>query len=166
MVQVNFFDKAYFTETARNDEDFRIIDPSNGQPAHTTDGDEYQAIVKNPKRHVLLFVPIDHNMDIRQADGNLESTCDGMLFEGKEYLAFVELKDVASSWVTEAVGQLINTIMLFKMNHYFEDFKRRYAYAANRQHPVFHYSLKETMQQFKKDTSFNLRISNTIEINY
>lgn len=166
MSQINFFDKAYFTEKARDDEEFRIFDPSNGQPATTTTDNFYQAVVKNPNRHILQFVAIDHNMDIRKTDGELESTCDGMLFEEKEYLAFVELKDVASGWVSEAVGQLSNTIRLFKENHYYEDHKRRYAYAANSQHPIFHYSLKEMMQHFKADTNFNLRLTNIIDVNF
>ncbi|MBR3711304.1 MAG: hypothetical protein IKM99_10170 [Bacteroidales bacterium] len=166
MSQVNFFDKAYITEEPRDDAEFRIFDPGNGKLAQTTIGSQFQAIVKNPYKYVLQFVAIDHNMDIRNNDGNLESTCDGMLFQEKEYLAFIELKDVASSWVTEAIGQLSNTIKLFKENHYFADYKRRYAYASNCQHPVFHYSLKETMQHFKKDTHFNLRITNTIDVNY
>lgn len=167
MTKINFFDKSYRTESARDDAEFGLFDPDNSLPAiTTTDGIHYQALVHNPSRHILDFVAIDHNIVFVKPDGNQESTCDAMLFDGTEYLAFVELKDVASSWVTEAVGQLENTILLFKKSHYYKDFKRRYAYAANRQHPVFHYSLKEEMQRFRNDTDFLLRIKNTLEINY
>lgn len=166
MAAINFFDTTYRIESARDDTEFGLLDPGNNLPAVICDSNQGQAVVYNSKKHLLDFVAIDHNIVILKPDGNLESTCDAMLFDKKEFLVFVELKDVASGWVTEAVGQLENTIRLFKENHYYEDFKRRYAYAANRQHPTFHYSLKEEMQRFKNDTDFHLRISNAIKISY
>lgn len=165
MANINFFDRAYLTEATRTDVEFGICDPGNAQPAHTTtDPQLYQARVNNPAGATLQFVPIDHNLDIRRANGELESTCDGMLYEGTSYLAFVELKDKETSWASEAVEQLRTTISLFAANHNRDDFKRRYAYAANIKHPFFHKSFKEVMQQFTAETKFVLRFGTVVNV--
>ena len=153
MANINFFDRAYLTEAARTDVEFGICDPGNAQPAHTTtDPQLYQARVNNPAGA------------IRRANGELESTCDGMLYEGTSYLAFVELKDKETSWASEAVEQLRTTISLFAANHNRDDFKRRYAYAANIKHPFFHKSFKEVMQQFTAETKFVLRFGTVVNV--
>lgn len=165
MASINFFDKKFQQETARTEVEFGIVDPDGSQKAFTTlDHKLFQAVVVNENRHPIQFVAIDHNMGIKKANGDDESTCDGMLYVGKRYLAFVELKDEMSGWISDAVGQLENTISIFAANHYIADFERRYAYAANKQHPSFAYSHKEMMQQFKNDTDFNLRIQNKIVV--
>ena len=167
MTKINFFDAAYVKEAAKNDKEFGIYDPGNSQPALTTkDLKLYQATVLNPQGHSLQFVPVDHNMDIRRANGEQESTCDGMMYDNKEYLSFIELKDKDQGWASEAVDQLRNTISLFGLNHNIFDFKRRRAYAVNVQHPVFHRSFKQVMQQFKAETKFVLRYETRIEVNY
>lgn len=143
MAKINFFDGAYMKEAARNDTEFGIYDPGNSRPALTTrDSQLYQAIVYNPFGHTLQFVPVDHNMDIRRANGEQESSCDGMMYDNQDYLVFIELKDKEHGWASEAVDQLRTTISLFSSNHNILDFKRRRAHAVNVQHPVFHRSFK------------------------
>ena len=165
MAKINFFDRAYLKESARTDLEFGIYDPGNAQPAlTTTDPQLCQAKVKNPMAKTLQFVPIDYNFDIRRANGELESTCDGMLYEGTSYLAFVELKDKESSWASEAVEQLRTTISIFVENHNKEAFKRRFAYAVNTKHPNFHKSFKEVMQQFTSETKFVLRFQTDVNV--
>ena len=165
MANINFFDKAYLTEAARTDVEFGICDPGNAQPEFTTiDSPLYQAKVNNPTAQILQFVPIDHNFNIRRANGDLESTCDGMLYNDTTYLAFIELKDKESGWASEAVEQLRTTIVYFAANHNRDDFKRRYAYAANVKHPNFHKSFKEVMQQFFAETKFILRFGTVVNV--
>lgn len=167
MAKINFFDITFQKETARTDCEFGIYDPGNNQPAFTTtDVNLYQAVVHNPLCHSLLFVAVDHNMDLQRPNGDLESTCDGMMFDDHQYLSFVELKDKGGKWANEAVGQLKNTIRLFTANHRLEDFQRRYAYAVNVQHPVFNRSFKQIMQQFKTETKFVLRMGRIIKVSY
>ncbi len=165
MANINFFDRAYITEATRTDVEFGICDPGNAQPAFTTVNPQlYQTKVYNPTAQVLQFVPIDHNLNIRRANGDLESTCDGMLYSDTTYLAFIELKDKESSWASEAVEQLRTTIGYFAANHNRGNFKRRYAYASNVKRPYFHKSFKEVMQQFFAETRFILRFGTVVKI--
>lgn len=167
MANINFFDKKLRLEATRTDMEFGIVDPGQSKPAFTTlDQNLYQAIVTNGKGHPIQFVAIDHNMCIKKANGkDDESTCDGMLYVDKRYLAFLELKDVMSGWIKDAVDQLENTINIFATNHYITDFDIRLAFAANKQHPNFAYSHKEMMLQFKNNTKFILRVQNAIIVN-
>lgn len=165
MASFNFFDKKFRQEAARTDSEFGIVDPGQSRPAFTTlDKGLFQARVFNQNGNPVQFVAIDHNMGIKRTNGNDESTCDGMLYVDKRYLAFVELKDEMSGWISDAVGQLGNTINIFAANHYITDFGIRLAFAANKQHPNFAYSHKEMMQQFKNDTKFVLRVQNHIVV--
>ncbi len=165
MAQINFFDKAYLTEPARTDVEFGVCDPGDSKPAFTTiDPQLYQARIENPLAKTIQFVPVDHNLDIRRTNGDLESTCDGMLYESPAYIAFIELKDKESGWASEAVEQLGNTIGIFSLNHNIAGFRRRFAYAANCKHPYFHRSFKEVMQRFTAETKFVLRFGTVIKI--
>ena len=167
MARWNFFDLAYQLEGSRTDEVFGIFDPGNDRPACTTSNpDLYQAVVCNPHQRALQFVPIDHNLNIRRSNGDLESTCDGMMYDGNDYLAFIELKDKDQGWASEAEGQLRTTISLFKANHGDSRFRQRCTYAVNVRHPFFHPSFKQVMQQFKSQTGFILRFGRKIVVNY
>lgn len=167
MVKVNFFDVAFQREAVRSDKEFGIYDPGNNQPAlTTTDASLYQAIVQNPRCHTLQFVAVDHNMGIQRSNGDTERTCDGMMFDGHQYLSFVELKDKDHGWASEAVEQLKTTIGIFAANHRQEGFQRHYAYAVNVKHPEFNRSFKQVMQQFKAETKFILRFGTIIYVNY
>ena len=165
MATINFFDKKYQTEPARSDAEFGICDPGNTQPAFTTTNSQlYQAIVNNEEAQILQFVPIDHNLNICRSNGDLVSTCDGMLYNDTSYIAFIELKDKESAWASEAVEQLRTTIGLFCSNHNINGFRRRFAYASNVKHPYFHKSFKEVMQQFTAETRFILRFGTVINV--
>lgn len=168
MPSVNFFNTKHKTEPPRNDKEFKVHDPGNNLPAITTPADSelYQAIVHNPRQLLLEFIPIDHNITFQDSNGNKISTCDGLLhtLENNEYIAFVELKDEMSGWITDAKDQLGNTIDLFRRNHVYTDYTRRYAYAASREHPQFAFSRKQMMQEFKNTYGFSLRIQNEINV--
>lgn len=163
MASVNFFDSQYQSEQTKSDIEFGLYDPGDNSPAITTNNHLLsQAVVKNPNGNPVNFIPIDHNIILIDNNGNQLSLCDGLLYVGNTFLAFIELKDVMRNWIDEAVGQLENTIEIFKQNHYYLDYRNRRAYAANKEHPYFNVSRKELMQQFHQKTGFRLFIQNTI----
>lgn len=137
------------------------------RPAYvTTEGEqrEWNAVVDNPEGHQLTFVPLDHNIVIHPTPGTTYSLCDGMLYRGTHWLALVELKDQAKGWVEEAICQLESTIKWIKVNPRTTAFALREAYAANRQHPAFHFSAKSRMNEFRNETNFRLIITNRIKV--
>lgn len=103
-------------------------------------------------------MPVDHNMNIRKSNGDLESTCDGMiLYDDRKSIAFVELKDVRTGGAkADAKRQLKNTIVIFLSNHDYKFFNRRFAYIANKRHPHFNFSNKMEMQDFNNKYHFRL----------
>lgn len=152
MSKVNFLKQEYQIEQSRKDRKCGIIDGLDESPAYTTIDValKWNATIDNAKGKEFVFVPIDHNMYIYRNDGNLDSTCDGMvLVRELSLLAFVELKDVRKGGMVEAIGQLRHTIELFEQNHQYDIFKIRRAYAANIAHPQFHYNMKDEIEKFR-----------------
>jgi hypothetical protein len=165
--KIDFFDSAYQKEMPRKDSKFGIID--DGKIAFTStsvDERQWNAIVLNEANASLQFTPVDHNIVVKNEMGNELSQCDGMINCGNCYLAFVELKKVNGKWIEEAIRQLESTIHIFAECHDTESFARRFAYAANRQRPRFHFSEKSRMQKFHNKTGFRLLIQNEISVNF
>ena len=163
---IDFFASAYITESARTDALFGICDDTH--LAYSTisgNPDEWGAIVSNPKNMMTQFVPIDHNIIVHDDNGNEISQCDGMLYtQGKEWIAFVELKDVRKGWKRKPYEQLESTISLFLDNHDYRIFTKRYAYAVNKRHPHFAFSHKDEMQHFYQQYKFRLLYQRNIDI--
>ncbi len=161
---VDFFSDIYKIEPSRTDKKFGINDSE--QMAYTTKSGHdksWNAVVINSKSCEIQFVAVDNNIIMKDSDGNIQSQCDGMLFHAKEWLAFVELKDIGKRpWISPAVNQLKSTINFFKANHDFKQFKQRFAYVANKQHPKFQFSKKELMLEFFRGTQFRLLIRKEI----
>ena len=136
--------------------------------AYTTNSGQeknWNAVVVNSKSSEIQFVAVDHNIIIKDSYGDIQSQCDGILYSAKEWLAFVELKDIGKRpWILPAVGQLKSTISFFKANHNYKQFKQRFAYAANKQHPKFQFSKKELMLEFFRETKFRLLIQKEITV--
>lgn len=78
-MNINFFSPQYCTESARNDSDFGLSD--DNRFAFTT-ADESLTIAKvsNPANVVVQFVPVDHNIIVKDTLGNDVSMCDAMIF--------------------------------------------------------------------------------------
>lgn len=161
---MDFFDTQYITETARNEVRFGLVD--DGLRARSAIGDEHRwlAVVNNPQCKEVQFVPVDHN--IKMMDGkNERSMCDGMLYDKeRSWLAFVEMKEQISEWMRDARNQLESTIEAFRANHDENLFRYRFAYAANRKHPHFQFSQKETMQRFRNKFNFRLLFQKNIDV--
>lgn len=170
-LKVDFFASDYQREQPRKDSCFGINDgvQQNGEEdaAYTTTDDAekpWNAVVENKACHEVQFTPLDHHIVIHPMPSETYSLCDGMLFRGKEWLAFVELKVQKGDWIKHNIEQLESTIKLFCENHNYRDFSHREAYAANRKHPSYHFSHKVQMNEFHNRTKFRLLIQNTITV--
>lgn len=167
MSKVNFLSQAHRCEEVKYDKVLGICDPEGERPAHTTSGNEglkWIAIIQNPQNMGVQFVPIDKNILIYRANGDMEKTCDGMILYGPN-ICFVELKDVrVGGWLSEAIGQLAKTIEIFNLNHNYRDFEKRHAYPANCRHPQFQCSCREQLQEFRNKYHFTLIPKATIVI--
>lgn len=132
----------------------------------TTDGPQkdWIAVVENPERLELSFVPLDYHIVIHPTPETTYSLCDCMLYHDAHWLALVELKDQAKGWLEDAIGQLKSTIKLIRESPKISEFSLREAYAANRQHPTFRHSAKSRMNEFRNETKFRLIITNRIKV--
>ena len=153
MGKYNFLKLEYRTEEAQDLEMVGIVDGNGALPAYTTTDKhaKWNAWIVNRSRQMFQFVPVDCNIPIYKDNGvDMESRCDGMLLvDSLRYIAFIELKDVRSGGIADAIKQLRNTIELFSQSHHVEDFRIRRAYAANVAHPRFHYSMKDEIESFR-----------------
>jgi len=139
----------------------------DGRPAFvTTEGEQkgWNAVVDNPVADQVAFVPLDHSIVIHPTPETTYSLCDCMLYHGTHWLALVELKDQAKGWIEDAICQLTSTIRLIQDDPSTADFTFHEAYAANKQHPAFHFSAKSRMNEFRKETNFRLIITNRIKV--
>lgn len=143
----------YRIEHKRDDLECGIVDGLDCAPAYTTTerNVKWNATILNPQGHSFQFIPVDNNIVIFKKNGrDKESTCDGMLLDDeRNMLAFVELKDVKTGGMADAISQLETTIRHFLSNHQYDIFRDRRAYAANIAHPQFHYSMKDEIERFR-----------------
>jgi hypothetical protein len=117
-----------------------ICDDQNGTKAYTdtTDSSKWIAKVTNINEIDVTFTAIDNCIIVfKEGTKDKESSCDGMLtFAQSLYL--VELKKQGTGgWISDAKGQLENTIKLISENHDLSNFRYKKAFACNRKHPSF-----------------------------
>ena len=161
---MDFFDPKYLTESPHNEAMFGLVDDGLLARSTTSNESSWVAVVKNRQWKSVQFVPVDHNIQIFE-DGNERSMCDGMLYDmDKSWLAFVEMKEQIGEWMRAARLQLESTIAIFKKSHNAEEFRYRFAYAANRKHPHFQFSQKQVMQEFYNQNKFRLLFQNNIDV--
>ena len=169
MMKINFFAKKYQKELLRQEAIVGICDPEGEQYAYTTiehGNDKWCATIKNSQHKKFLFIAIDKNIIIIRADGNLESTCDGMVYipQTRE-LSFVELKAYhTGGYISSAEGQLLSTLKYFLANHNYKDYHSRRAYACNPHRPAFAVSARKQINEFYKLTHFRLMPQATIDL--
>ena len=166
-MDINFFDPKYLTETARDDSSFGLSD-DNRMAFTTNDPSLIIAEVSNPANVLVQFVPVDHNIIVKDTLGQDVSMCDAMIYtpdkSPRKDIHFIELKDQMANWRQKAISQLESTIQIFSQNHVLEDFRYRVATAANKSHPQFNVSTKEDCQAFRKRNKFRLNICSQIDI--
>lgn len=162
MPKTDFFSTSYVTEQPRRDVRFGVVD--DGHLARTTVDDhesEWDAVVENQDGLLINFVAVDHNIEVRRSNGELESMCDALLWR-ERWVCFIEIKDRRDGWIAEAIEQLKSTITVFKLSHDWRTYRCREAYACNRHHGHFHASKMQEMNDFRTETGFRLNIVNTI----
>lgn len=160
---IDFFHFKWITEPSLSDARFGIMD--DGAMSYTKrDGDEseWDALVTNPQEKEIQFVPVDHHIQVYES-GNERSMCDGMLYTmNHDYVSFIEIKNRRENWMEEAIGQLESTIETFIASHSDSARGNRYAFVCNPQHPCFHFSRQERMQQFFHKYRFRLFVQREV----
>ena len=166
-MDINFFDPKYLTEVARDDSSFGLSD-DNRMAFTTNDPSLIIAEVSNPSNVLVQFIPVDHNIVVKDTLGQDVSMCDALIYTPdkcpKKDIHFIELKDQMANWMPKAISQLESTIQIFSQNHVLEDFRYRVATAANKAHPQFNYSMKEKCQEFRERNKFRLNICAQVDI--
>lgn len=138
-MSVDFF-KTDCKESSRKEKQFGICDDQNGTKAYTdtADSTKWIARVKNDTEIDISFTAIDNCIIVyKEGTKEKESSCDGMLTFANS-LFLVELKKQGTGgWISDAKGQLENTIKLILENHDLSSFRFKKAFACNRKHPNF-----------------------------
>jgi hypothetical protein len=135
-MSLNFL-KNTCTEQERFDLSFGLCDNQDGNKAYSDseNPEKWIATVKNDHSLGLTFTPIDKCL-IKDSEYPDKGRCDGIL-TSNQHLYFIELKNQAKSWISEAIRQLDATIELFKATHDIHQFKHKKAFACNKQHRHF-----------------------------
>lgn len=161
---INFFEPC--CQTITNEVVFGLCDdpPPSNAPAYidTTNSIGWIATVQNANATEVTFTAIDHCIDIRRDNGEMDSRCDAMLiYEDK--IIFVELKERNSGkWFKKAEDQLRATISTFGANNNLSSYSQKIAYVANKLKPNFQSGNTEKIAKFRDETGFILRTENII----
>ncbi len=145
--------------------EFGLRDDENSTPAYIShqDVNNWNATVNNPQHKNVTFTAVDNCLNIRGADGNLLSNCDGIL-TCLDSIIFVELKNKKADWIQEGIGQVQSTIDLYSQHADINVFGKKKAHVANRKHPHFHRIENETKQKFYSQNKVRLFIDSHISI--
>ena len=165
-MNINFFNNQC-KELPKTDKTIGICDDQDGKRAYTdsTDPSKWLATIKNENQLSISFTAIDNCMNIiKEESKNRESTCDGML-TFSDSLFLVELKKQRTGgWISDAIGQLENTIKILLSNHNLEAYKYKKAFACNRRHPRFTVIDNERNKRFFNTYGFRLDIQAEIVV--
>jgi hypothetical protein len=166
-MSVNFFE-TNCKESSRNEKQFGICDDQNGTRAYTdiADNTKWIAKVTNDNEIDISFTAIDNCIIVyKEGTKEKESSCDGML-TFTESLYLVELKKQGTGgWISDAKGQLENTIKLISKNHNLSNFRYKKAFACNRKHPNF--TVIDTAERkafFERTNGFRIDVQAEIKI--
>ena len=102
-------------------------------------GQDWIAAVDNYPQVKVNFVPVDHCIELRRADGSMDNRCDGCLFY-RDTIIFVELKQrkgKGNQWIKDGEQQLRSTIGYFEQQEEARNFPIKKAYIANSEKPLF-----------------------------
>jgi hypothetical protein len=149
-MRINFFAQPCSSNSSA--ETFGLCDDADDQPAYISETDvekaAWIAIVKNKLKVEIQFVAVDNCIDLRRANGDLESRCDGLLTY-ETNLDFVELKDKKYRWLESGTAQIENTIRLFSAFHDLKQYRRKRAFVSNRSFPQFTSHQTSTKERFR-----------------
>jgi len=168
-MSVDFF-SATCKEPVQTSKLFGICDHQDGDKAYTDicKAEKWIATVKNKNQVEVTFIAIDHCITVlKEGTNDMESTCDGMLtFE--DHIFLVELKKQRKGgWLSEAKGQLENTINLLHEHQrpVLHGIRYKKAFVCNRKHPNFKTIDNELSKKFFKESNgFRLDVQAEIVI--
>lgn len=117
--------------------------------------------IMNKTEKEIEFVAIDKCLNIKDKEGNQESTCDCLLRNGKQ-LIFVELKSwKKGGWVKKGREQIVKTIALFKTTHKIDKYEVK-AHICNNRKPFSNSGHAVNIQKFKDETGYILSTNKTL----
>ena len=167
-MKIDFFE-IECKEAIRMDTEFGICDDDDKKAYTTIKADEnnWIATIKNELKVPVTFPAIDNCLAItKKGTNDLESTCDGMLTFVKS-LYLIELKDKKKKWISEAIGQIENTIKIMLENkHDLTQITYKKAFICNkkRKYPRFNETTNARDKQFFDKWGFMLKVQATIKI--
>jgi hypothetical protein len=146
---------------------FGLCDDNNKLPAYIDffGNKAWIAKVVNKEEKEVTFTAIDNCIEIYRQNGDLESSCD-LMMTCEDTLYLVELKSKASEWQSEGIAQLESTILSLKKEaaEFYDSFRKRKAYVANKRHPRFHRTETEDLERFRDIYKIRLYLEATIPI--
>lgn len=173
---VDFFDKNHIKEICFSSE-FGLCDGDNEkkEPAYICQEERekgrWGAIIVNPNKAKITFLPVDNNIAIIQDSGKMAKRCDGVLFtqnDTQKSICFVELKERTDkqnkTWRKDGVEQLINTITIFSLNHNIKEYLLRRAFVCNSKRPNYAYSNREELSEFRTKYNVSLYVQPKIDM--
>lgn len=170
MQQVNFFDPQWHADNTDSVLFFIYDRGGIGDLAQLSiDAKEQPTSVNvhNPSEKTVLFLPVDHNIDIRKDGSNdLDSTCDYLLtVDGKDLIVFGEIKTGRKGWAGDGMRQIKHTIDIFRANHDLSEWKQCRAYVSNYRYWRSRSSTRCVEETFKADTGgLRLFIQNDVNL--
>ena len=143
---------------------FGLCDRQDGKAAYldTANEESWVAAVENRQALELTFTAIDKCL-LADTDEPGRGRCDAMLTSAR-HLYFVELKDQAGGWITEAVNQLESTIRFFLESHDATAFRHKKAFACNKRHGHFQEIDNERNLRFFRRYGFRLDVQATVVV--
>ena len=137
-MKVNFFDIKCQTITKENI--FGICENEANKPAFLDfkNTKNWIVTIENFNSKEIKFTAIDHCVDIKRENNELENRCDVML-QFEKNIIFIELKNKKKDWINKGFEQLEKTIKIFIENNrnYFYELKSRKAYVSNKKTSKF-----------------------------
>lgn len=146
---------------------FGLYDLEDSSPAKIDYINEanWNAKVINDSTKTIMFTAIDYCLELKNAKGDIESTCDCMLTTDST-LYLVELKNRKKNWQAEGLAQIENTISILirEIPEFYGRFYKRKAVVANKknENPTFYSSNSEQRQHFS--SRYRMRVQFDYEI--
>lgn len=169
MRSVDFFAPQWYAEHT-SERLFFIYDKEDGSCAKlsTNEADQSTSVnVHNPSVKDILFLPVDHNLNIRKEGlDDLDSTCDYLLtVNEKEHLIFGAIKTGRKGWASEGMKQVKHTVEVFRAYHDIAHWNNCRAYVSNWRKWNARTSTRCVEEAFKAETGgLRLYIKNDVNI--
>ncbi len=165
---INFFENQCQENT--NQQLFGLCDdpPPANNPAYINYDTHLKpgwiAEVQNNNSYEVTFTAIDNCIEIKRANGEDESKCEGFLTYN-DSIIFVELKNrISKGWLAKARDQIKVTIGIFKLNHDVTIYSSKRAHVANAQRPFFQSGFQQVIDEIKNETGFIADVKTIIEL--